>query len=125
MKGIFVILTCSLLFLNVNTQNFSQGCDNIKVFTNGLMSADCTKNDQSRHHSTLDLNEYVGDVNGELVWGNSWYSVTCRGITNNGPIITALCIQNDASWKFKSIDLNKYISNKDGYLVPSTSVTTK
>jgi len=97
-------------------KNFTKSSKNINLTQNHILNAqcnDCVKYD----NSTVDLDNLIGNDNGNLVIGAK-FSESSKDITlKNNNILCAQCRKLDGSWKYSECDLNCIIGNKFGKLV--------
>lgn len=124
MIRIVTAFVCSL-FLAFNllvgnawaTGNFSQTCQNITLEGSDL-TAECAQLDGYTYiPTTLDLDDYIGNINGELQWGDHWFSHTCESTRVEGNRLMGECEKRDGyTLESTFIDLDEYIANIDGEL---------
>ncbi|KDR76230.1 hypothetical protein GALMADRAFT_210877 [Galerina marginata CBS 339.88] len=95
---------------------FSESTDKITI-TKGVLSGQCKKADNKTSvHSSISLNDYIGNVDGKLTWGGRGFSHTAEDISVAHGILTAK-LKNQAGKVVESkLDLNKHIQNTDGVL---------
>ncbi|KAJ7734152.1 hypothetical protein DFH07DRAFT_989072 [Mycena maculata] len=62
--------------------------------------------------NTLDLDEYIGNIGGELVWGGDVYKFTqsCESIRLQGTILHASCPRGKDEFVQAQLDLNEHIA---------------
>lgn len=104
------------------TGNFSQTCANIELNGSSL-SADCRKINGSGQETTINLDDYIGNLDGTLSWGDHLFSRTCKDIylgqllSNREYVINASCEKRDGyTYKATEINLDNHIANIDGVL---------
>lgn len=67
--------------------------------------------------STVDLNKFIGNINGKLCWGHSNFVGSSRNIKLQGLRLVAECQTNDGKvWKESSLDLHHNLRNRNGCL---------
>ncbi|PPQ69316.1 hypothetical protein CVT25_005917, partial [Psilocybe cyanescens] len=94
---------------------FSDTCDKITI-TKGVLSADCKKADKKTTvHSSLSLNDYIGNVDGKLTWGGRGFSHTSEDIHITNGVLSAK-LKSGGKLVESKLDLNIYIQNQDGIL---------
>ena len=96
---------------------FSQSSRNIKI-DGCVLSADCQDLQGSYQPSTLNLNDYIANEDGSMVWrkgGNFWASSRGSSLTDPA-ILHAQCRKIDGNYASSQIDLDEKIANIDGKL---------
>jgi hypothetical protein len=97
--------------------NFSKSSRKIGI-SQSTLYAECQKSNGSWVESGLDLNEYLGNDNGQFQWGGKDFSKSARNLKMEGKgVLTGELQRVDGSWNKTTIDLDKHISNNDGKLV--------
>lgn len=84
------------------------------------LHASCLKMDGTYNESKITLDDYIGNDNGNLVWGGENFSDTCRKIILNYDKKELMCDakRNNGTWNQNtSINLDNRIANNDGDLV--------
>lgn len=99
------------------TGDFSQTCRNINL-EGSLLTAECEQVDGYTYVPTaIDLNDYIGNINGTLEWGDHLFTLTCYDTKVNGNLLTGKCKKRDGyRLDSTSINLDEYIANIDGEL---------
>ncbi|CAE6450292.1 hypothetical protein ACGC1H_000189 [Rhizoctonia solani] len=77
------------------------------------------------HQSSIDLNEFIGNIDGKLTWGENNFSESTQNIwldTSYAPSLVLLkgegMKEGDEAYAAEdSINLNEFISNNEGRLV--------
>ena len=78
----------------------------------------CRKNDGTYNSSSLDLNLYIGNINGIFTPNSSNFLVTCPSTNSTGNFtLVSLCNSENHSLIQSSLNLDPYISNLNGNLV--------
>ncbi|KDR65854.1 hypothetical protein GALMADRAFT_1217027 [Galerina marginata CBS 339.88] len=95
---------------------FSESTDKITI-TKGVLSGQCKKADNKTFvHSSISLNDYIGNADGKFTWGGRGFSHTAEDISVAQGILTAK-LKNKAGKVVESkLDLNQHIWNTDGVL---------
>ncbi|XP_028416695.1 uncharacterized protein LOC114540885 [Dendronephthya gigantea] len=96
---------------------FSKSSRNIKIH-DSVLSADCQDLQGFYQPSTLNLNDYIANEDGSMVWrkgGNFWASSRNSSLTDPA-ILHAECRRIDGSYASSQIDLDQKIANIDGKL---------
>lgn len=97
--------------------NFSYTCSDSTI-EGSTLSSTCAKMDGSPNATSIDLNPYIENVDGTLVWQPDNFIATCRSTSlSDGHILDAECQKMDQSWMSTSIDLDEQIDNTDGTLM--------
>ncbi|KIK55541.1 hypothetical protein GYMLUDRAFT_248589 [Collybiopsis luxurians FD-317 M1] len=84
--------------------------------TKSILSAECRDaNGKPCPSSTLDLNSYIGIVNGKLVWGREGFFSACQSVRLEEFLLHAEC-EVDAKKVTSTLDLARYLYVYDGML---------
>jgi hypothetical protein len=101
----------------ISNEMFSQSTFNISI-NKGILKADCRRKDGTTKRSQIDLDRYIANDNGALVFrpdGN--FSKTCTDITISDGILHCLAQQANGQFRQETqLDLNNFIRNNDGTL---------
>ncbi|KAF9560338.1 Cyanovirin-N [Agrocybe pediades] len=98
---------------------FSDTCEKITI-AKGVLSAQCQKADGKHSvHSSISLNDYIGNKDGNLTWGGKGFSHNAvdAHVNAQGILSAKLKGPNDKLVESK-LNLNAYIRNHDGVLEP-------
>lgn len=95
--------------------DFSQTCTNISMHGSKLV-ANCRRMDQRYKKTAINLDRFIGNINGVLSWNDGNFSQTCTKIHARGGVLKAVCKRMNGSLKRTSIDLDEGISNINGNL---------
>ena len=94
---------------------FSNSSSNI--YLNGTnLCATCLDSQGNKHDSSIDLNNYIGNIEGTLTWGESNFAGSSSNFSLSGAVLSAECSDSDGNTHHSSINLNNYISNQEGAL---------
>ena len=96
--------------------NFSQSCHSISVDGNQL-SAICRTTDQREVETGINLDQFIGNIDGNLTWGESDFSLSSSKMYMDGSILFALCKKMNGDEKPSGLNLDAAISNIDGNLM--------
>jgi hypothetical protein len=96
--------------------SFSHSSNNISVDSSGYLTASCRRIDGSWNDSSINLNNYIGNIDGHLTWGESNFAQTSQNISVSGGTLYASCQRMDGSWNDSSLNLDNYVTNNDGNL---------
>jgi hypothetical protein len=127
-KVVFAVLFACIVSLNfvvdqAMATEFSQTCNDITL-NGSTLSAVCEKADgYSLNPTVINLDEYIGNLDGTLSWGDSRFSLTCQdlglaqSIISNRYIISGNCEKRDGhTLEATDIDLDDHIANINGKL---------
>ncbi|MEB3357256.1 MAG: CVNH domain-containing protein [Synechococcales bacterium] len=91
-------------------------CDDIHV-GGSFLSAMCEKADgYTMKETEIDLDDYIGNLDGELSWGDHLFSLTCYDIYTDTDILSANCLDREGYIVPTELDLDDHIANIDGNL---------
>ncbi len=96
--------------------SFSLTSINIAINSSGVLSADCKDLGGVYRSSTIDLNDYIGNIDGVFTWGSQGFSQTAYGFNVNGSLLAGQLKKLDNSWVNASINLDEHIKNDNGVL---------
>ncbi|KAJ7688062.1 hypothetical protein B0H17DRAFT_1203254 [Mycena rosella] len=60
--------------------------------------------------TTLNLDDHVGNLYGELVWGHQKFNVSCKDVRLEGTLLVASCDCGNKQWKEARLDLEEHIT---------------
>jgi hypothetical protein len=138
MKKIWLLLRVATVFLfafvvSLNfvvdqamaTGEFSLSCDKDKIEINGsILSTSCTKSNGNSQETSIDLDKYIGNLDGKLSWSDKNFSKTCKNIApaqllnTRQLILVAECqpaVGGDTYYP-SELELDAHIANIDGTL---------
>lgn len=137
MKKIWLLLRVATVFLfalvvSLNfvvdqamaTGEFSLSCDKDNIEINGsILSTSCQKSNGGSQQTSIDLDQYIGNLDGTLSWGDKDFSKTCKNIapaqllSTKQLILVAECETAAGNTYYPSeIELDAHITNSDGTL---------
>jgi len=95
-----------------------ESCSKLRV-EHGILYAECLRYDGSRCESSIDLNQYLGNIDGVLTWGLKAFTKSCKNITiQDGFWIVAECQRaNGKEHILSKFDLRTRFRNENGVLV--------
>ncbi|KAJ7616462.1 Cyanovirin-N [Roridomyces roridus] len=96
--------------------SFSQSSEDIRM-EGPVLHARCRDEEGNWHHSSLNLNDFLGNNDGRLDPEGSNFFETCSGCGMNGSSIIAVLRQVDGSYDEVVMDLDQLIGNDNGRLV--------
>lgn len=136
--GAFVVsitlITLGIVLLPNSVQargEFSRSCRNISLRyeTEPILLAECQNESGDWNRSELNLNNYIANMNGALVWlENGVFGNTCLASDQNprlprdpfpnldGSVLTVRCETEQGSTQVTSINLDEHITNRNGSL---------
>lgn len=126
-KVVFAFLFACVVSFNfvvdqaMATGQFSRTCDQIEV-NNGELSAVCKTRNGNLNKTSINLDEYIGNLDGVLSWGDHNFSQTCDNIAlassfaTRQLVVAAECRERDQDINYTDIALDDHIANIDGKL---------
>lgn len=67
-------------------------------------------------HKEINLNNYIGNIEGTLTWGECNFTASSCNISLHGSTLSAACDDSNGISHYSSINLDDYISNIEGTL---------
>jgi len=106
------------------TGQFSLSCDKDNIELDGsTLSTKCQKMNGDSQQTSIDLNRYIGNLDGKLSWGDENFSKTCKNtglaqlLNTKQLILVAECQSADRKSYYPSeLELDAHITNYDGTL---------
>ncbi len=97
--------------------DFSRSCYNSEI-SGSILSSTCKKADgYTRNQTQINLNEYIENVDGSLVWQPANFIETCRYTELSGPsVLVGECKTRAQRWVPVKINLDDHIANINGTL---------
>ncbi|MBD2602942.1 cyanovirin [Scytonema hofmannii FACHB-248] len=96
--------------------DFSKTCRDASV-SGSTLRASCEKANGGFTPTSIDLNPYIGNIDGSLSWNDKNFIETCRGTAlKSGSTLTAECKKRNQDFVGTSINLDDHIANIDGNL---------
>ena len=97
--------------------SFSLSSQNTCLKDGHTLHSTCKRKDGSWKDSSINLNNYITNDNGRLLFGGINFSLSCTNISIlSGHILVCQARAVDGSWHENSLDLNLRIGNNDGNL---------
>ncbi|TFK35023.1 Cyanovirin-N [Crucibulum laeve] len=95
-----------------------ESCTLIKI-EKGILYAECRLADGSCNSCSIDLNLYIGNINGCLEWDGIDFTKTCRNTTLDGYILITECRHpgKEDRWSTCRFDLRTRFRNERGILI--------
>ncbi|WP_332987291.1 CVNH domain-containing protein [Scytonema sp. PRP1] len=106
------------------TDQFSLTCDKDKIEINGsILSTSCKKSNGDSQQTSIDLDKYIGNLDGKLSWSDKNFSKSCKNIapaqllSTRQLVLVAECKTAAGDTYYPSeIELDSHIVNIDGTL---------
>ena len=106
-------------------EDILKACTDFRTKSYGQVFARCNDNGNHTWKASIDLDNLVGNVDGDLTWGETNYSDTCRKrkdvrFTNSGVYFAMECEElpdnynSEADWKETEINLRSGLKNVGG-----------
>ncbi|KAL7276436.1 hypothetical protein RUND412_000575 [Rhizina undulata] len=98
--------------------SYSRSSREISLQNDHILVAQCRNVNGEFVESRLDLNRYLGNINGVFYWNEKVFSNSAREVRlEYGSELFAELRREDGSWRATSVDLNDHIGNHNGKLV--------
>ncbi|KAJ5669878.1 hypothetical protein N7462_010948, partial [Penicillium macrosclerotiorum] len=110
------------LFL-ISTMSFHESAVSIELEEGHRLKATLRHGDDEERDSELDLNDVIGNNNGEFVWGGENFKDSAENIEfhregdDDVPVLRAVLYTIDGEGVSADINLAERITNQDGHLV--------
>ncbi|KJA23114.1 hypothetical protein HYPSUDRAFT_201666 [Hypholoma sublateritium FD-334 SS-4] len=89
----------------------------------GILTAECKKADQKTWiSSSINLDDFLGNVDGKFVLGGKGFSQSAQDITLADAVISAKLKNSAGKYIDAKFDLSNYVSSKDGIIAAHGSV---
>lgn len=95
--------------------SFSKSSNNISM-KGSTLRAYCKGISGGYTNSSINLDNYVGNNNGNLEWGGKNFSHSSDNISVSGSTLYAKCRRIDGTYNQSSLNLDKYVGNSNGKL---------
>lgn len=82
----------------------------------GQLTAVCTTVDQRERDTEINLDRFIGNIDGELTWGEHDFSRSSRNIHVNGNKLIAVCRTMSGRERKSVLNLDHAMSNINGKL---------
>ncbi|KAG8769295.1 hypothetical protein FRC12_005050, partial [Ceratobasidium sp. 428] len=97
--------------------SFSRTSRDIRLEGSNILSALCNRKDKSSsERSQIDLDQFIGNIDGSFKWGDKSFSHSSSNISLNGSILRGSLRKIDGQMRRSSIDLDEHIANVGGVL---------
>ncbi len=96
--------------------SFSLTSKNIEISAEGVLSAECKNVTGQYLYSTLDLNPYIGNIDGNFQWGSDKFALTSSNLSVSGSILSGKLKKNNGNTNDSTINLDDHIKNDEGHL---------
>jgi hypothetical protein len=92
------------------------GCREFAIDKN-VLSAECKKADgQTWVDSTIDLDQYFGNIEGKFTWGEKGFSQSADSISVVDGLLIAQLKTSSGKYTDDQVDLDVFFQNNDGVL---------
>ncbi|MEC4887265.1 MAG: CVNH domain-containing protein [Scytonema sp. PMC 1070.18] len=116
---ISIFVTFTLLIGNaLAVGEFSKTCYDVEI-SDSTLTAVCAKADgYTPSETSIDLDEYIGNVDGTLEWNDHKFSLTCGniGLIGNNRLRAECERADQVNYLGTYINLDEHITNSDGRL---------
>ncbi|KAJ5851394.1 uncharacterized protein N7529_010779 [Penicillium soppii] len=114
-------LLCILLS-QIDIMSFHQSATNIELEDDHILKATLRNEEGDEHDSTLNLNDVIGNNNGEFLWGGGGFKESADNISfelegEGEPILRASLKDVEGEEHRADINLAERIGNNNGHLV--------
>jgi hypothetical protein len=126
LKVAFTFLFACLISFNLIVDNasatgqFSKTCDDINI-EGSTLSATCQTIDGDYQETSINLDKYVGNLDGKLSWGDHDFSQTCENVAVAQSLkgeyqVAGKCKTKAGAYTQTELGLDARIANIDGNL---------
>jgi hypothetical protein len=109
-----------LMIAEVHHSGFAESCRNA-VINGGVLHAECFTLTGEVRKSSINLDECIGNSDGEFRWGWSNFSATAQDVRLEGAILHARLATFTGEWHNACTDLRAQIKNIEGHLQRDSS----
>lgn len=96
--------------------SFSESSRNIHL-NGSILSAECCTADGEWTESQIDLDTYLGNINGAFEWGQENFSQSADNVQLDGVTLSAtLAMEDGESFADSTVNLDEHITNNNGEL---------
>ncbi|NEO56179.1 MAG: cyanovirin [Okeania sp. SIO3B5] len=114
---LFTIAISLGMFANEAWASFSLTCYNSSVNGSTLSSTCYMADGYTPNQTEINLNPYIGNIDGELMWQHDNFIATCGNTELSGPsVLVGECEKRAQQWVQAEINLDDHISNINGIL---------
>jgi hypothetical protein len=96
--------------------SFSHNSKDIQISPKGILTASCIKFDGNYVNSSINLNNYISNEDGQLTWGGTGFIHNSNDIRIEENTLKAMCQKSDGGWVESSLNLDYFIGNDNGIL---------
>jgi hypothetical protein len=127
-KVVFALLFACVLSFNLvinpamATGQFGKTCQDVQL-NGSILSASCKRIDGTYEATKIDLDNFIGNLNGTLSWDDHLFSLTCKDVglsqslSTREYVLNAQCEKVDGkTYVPTEINLDEDIANIDGLL---------
>jgi hypothetical protein len=103
------------LIIAVHPSGFAESCRNV-VMNGGVLHAECLTLTGEVRNSSINLDECLGNSDGEFRWGWNNFSATAQDVRLEGTILHARLGTRTGEWRDACTDLQTHVENIEGDL---------
>lgn len=92
---------------------YTQSARNISL-EGHILTAELKRNDDSWRAAQVDLDMFLGNINGKFSWGMKAFSATARSVRIDGSVLKAELKSSSGSWNNAEYELSQKLLNNDG-----------
>jgi len=98
----------------VKPQTAWDSCQSLTLTNNTTLRGSLKRNDGSWRDASIDLDMFLGNVDGKFTWSKKNFGGVARNIELHGSILSAELKRNDGSWSKSEFELRDLLLNNDG-----------
>ena len=105
--------------------SYSLSSRNVRLENNGReLRAECKREDGSWAPSQINLDGFIGNIDGNFQWGSADYSQSAQNARLNGDhVLDAGLRREDGSWNNNGqLNLDRHIANINGVLIKNVGL---
>ena len=118
-----LILWALLITGSSLTGEFSKTCNDASYHDDGFLIARCQRNDGSWACSSIQLNDYIANIDSHLTWEQRDFALTCVNCNLSGSTLNCFCQDKTGIPANTSLNLDEHIANLDGQLSYQTCLS--
>ncbi|KAJ4126967.1 hypothetical protein NW768_008588 [Fusarium equiseti] len=97
--------------------SFYESSRNVELIDDRILQAELKDVDGNWVQSMINLDDIIGNIDGEFVWNGENFTHTANNIHLDGSVLTADLENNNGDFgSAQAIDLNEFIANINGEL---------
>lgn len=106
--------TARNVYLTNNTSNVVTLDDNWAKSGKTILRAELKRNDGTWRDAAVDLNMFLGNIDGKFTWRQRAFSQTAQSLTMDGSVLCAQLKNKNGSWVQARYELRNSLLNNDG-----------